>query len=92
MREAKPMEDILLFCTSPQDNGEVSSRGGGVAMRGRWRAVFHGLIVENGSGPEGSRPAANNHRSWGCGMEKSSGSLGIGGDGDLRHARHNSKV
>jgi|GEM_PF-6518599 len=83
------MEDILLYVLAHGDNSEISSRGDGVVMRGCLRVVFHDLIVENSPGPEGSRLTTNNHRSWGCGMEKSSGSLGIRGDSDLRHARHN---
>jgi len=50
---------------------ETPSYGAGVGTRAFLKEGFCALVAENGRGPEGSKPAVNNYRSWGRGAEAS---------------------
>jgi len=50
---------------------ETPSYGAGVGTMAFLKEGFCTLVAENGQGPEGSKPAVNNYRSWGRGAEAS---------------------
>jgi len=50
---------------------ETPSYGAGVGTMAFLKEGFCALVAENGQGPEGSKPAVNNRRSWGRGAEAS---------------------
>jgi len=50
---------------------ETPSYGAGVGTEAFLKEGFCTLVAEKGLGPEGSKPAVNNHRSWGRGAEAS---------------------
>jgi len=50
---------------------ETPSCGAGVGTGAFLKEGFCILVAEKGLGPEGSKPAVNNYRSWGRGVEAS---------------------
>jgi len=50
---------------------ETPSYGAGVGTMAFLKEGFCALVAEKGLGPEGSKPAVNNRRSWGRGAEAS---------------------
>lgn len=54
----------MFYCETP-------SYGAGVGTEAFLKEGFCALVAEKGLGPEGSKPAVNNYRSWGRGAEAS---------------------